>query len=185
VSSAPGQPVFQLRITLQDVHPPVWRRLLVPGSVRLDKLHRMIQAAFGWSDYHLHDFRIGDLRWGTYLDDYPEDELDERTLTVVQALEGVRRFSYEYDFGDSWEHEIIIEDFGRAELGLKFGVCVDGQNACPPEDVGGYPGYEEFREAIADPDHHEHLRMLDWVGGAFDPAEFDLAIANARLQKVR
>jgi hypothetical protein len=90
-----------------------------------------------------------------------------------------------YDFGDSWEHEILIEDLWRAELGLKFAVCVDGQNACPPEDVGGYPGYEEFREAIADPDHQERDRMLDWVGGAFDPAEFDLALGNARLQKVR
>jgi hypothetical protein len=81
----------------------------------------MIQAAFGWSDYHLHDFGIGDLRWGTHLDDYPEDELDERTVSVVQALEGVRRFSYEYDFGDSWEHEIIIEDFWTLNWGSSSG----------------------------------------------------------------
>jgi hypothetical protein len=145
----------------------------------------MIQAAFGWWDCHLHDFKIGELRWGTHSDDFPEDELDERTVTVVQALGEVRRFSYEYDFGDSWEHEVLVEDFWRAELGLKFAVCVDGQNACPPEDVGGYPGYEQFREAIADPDHDEHDRMLYWVGGAFDPGNFDLALTNARLQKVR
>jgi hypothetical protein len=185
VPSPPGQPVFQLRIILQDIHPPVWRRLLVPGSVRLDKLHLMIQAAFGWWNYHLHDFRIGSVRYGTHSDDYPEDELDEKTVTVLQALEGTKRFSYEYDFGDSWEHEVVVEDSWRMPLGLKFGVCVDGQNACPPEDVGGCHGYAAFREAVADPNHEEHDSMLTWVGGSFDPTEFDLGMANARLQKVR
>jgi len=124
VPKPPGQPVFQLRITLQNIHPPVWRRLLVPGSVRLDRLHRMIQAAFGWEDYHLHAFRIGDASFGMLGDDPPEDELDETAVTVAAALEGVGRFDYEYDFGDSWEHEVVVEDFWRAPLGLKFGVCV-------------------------------------------------------------
>jgi hypothetical protein len=174
-----------VRVTLQDIHPPVWRRLLIPGSVRLDKLHLIIQAAFGWWNDHLHDFRIGSARYGTHIDDYPEDELDEKTVTVLQALEGTRRFSYEYDFGDSWEHEVVVEDCWRMPLGLKFGVCVDGQNACPPEDVGGCHGYAGFREAVADPNHDEHERMLTWVGGSFDPTEFDLGLANARLQKVR
>ena len=185
VPKPPGQPVFQLRITLQNIHPPIWRRLLVPGSVRLDRLHRMIQAAFGWEDYHLHAFRIGAASFGMQLDDYPEEELDETTVTVAAALEGVGRFDYEYDFGDSWEHEVVVEDFWRAPLGLKFGVCIDGQKACPPEDVGGYPGYEEFLEAVTDPDHEDHERLLTWAGGSFDPAAFDLALANARLQKAR
>ena len=145
----------------------------------------MIQAVFGWWDYHLHDFRIGSVRYGTHIDDYPEDELDEKTVTVLQALENTRRFSYMYDFGDSWEHEIVVEDFRRMSLGLKFGVCLDGQNACPPEDVGGTRGYAEFVEAVADPDDEDHERMLTWVGGSFDPSEFDLGLANARLQKVR
>ena len=145
----------------------------------------MIQAAFSWEDYHLHAFRIGDAQYGTLLDDYPEDELDETAVTVAAALEGVGRFDYEYDFGDSWEHEVVVEDFWRAPLGLKFGVCIDGQKACPPEDVGVYPGYEEFLEAVTDPDHEDHERLLTWAGGSFDPGAFDLAPANARLQKTR
>jgi hypothetical protein len=177
--------VFQLRVTLEQIEPPVWRRLLVPGSVRLDKLHRMIQAAFGWWDYHLHAFEIGEERYGTVDDDCPEDELDETTVTLVQALDGVDRFAYEYDFGDSWDHEIVVEDFRRMPEGLKFGVCVDGQNACPPEDVGGPSGYAEFLDAMADPFADEHERVLNWLRGPFDPTEFDLALANARLQKVR
>lgn len=177
--------MFQLRISVEDIHPPIWRRLLVPGSIKLGKLHLMIQAAFGWLDYHLHDFLIDEVRYGVQFDDYPEGELDEKTVTLVAVLEGVRRFRYEYDFGDSWGHELVVEDFWRVPAGLKFGVCVDGQNACPPEDVGGPPGYARFLEALSDPDDEEHESFLTWVGGSFDPTEFDLALANVRLQKVR
>jgi hypothetical protein len=177
--------VFQLRLTLEDVRPVVWRRLLVPGSVRLDKLHRMFQAAMGWQDYHLHSFEIGDARFGMQFDEFPEGELDEKSVTVLRAIGDVRRFSYEYDFGDSWGHEVVVESFSRSLLGLKFGVCVDGQNACPPEDCGGPPGYADVLEVLADPTHEEHEHTRSWVGGPFDPAEFDLGLANARLQAVR
>ena len=177
--------VFQLRVTLEDIDPPIWRRLLVPGNAKLDKLHRMIQAAFGWWDYHLHAFEIGEARYGTLDDECPEDELDETTVTVAQALEGVQRFTYEYDFGDSWDHEVVVEDSRRIPEALKFAVCLDGQNACPPEDVGGPHGYAEFLQALADPADEEHDSVLEWAGGSFDPTEFDVALANARLQKVR
>jgi hypothetical protein len=177
--------VFQLLITVEDIDPPIWRRLLVPGSIRLSKLHLMIQAAFGWWNYHLHDFVIEGARYGTQTDDYPEDELDEKIVTLVEVLQGVRHFSYEYDFGDSWDHDLVVEKFWRKPFGLKFGVCVDGQNACPPEDVGGPPGYARFLEAVSDGEDEEHERYLTWVGGSFDPSEFDLALANARLQRVR
>jgi hypothetical protein len=181
----PGQPVFQLRVTLEAVTPLVWRRLLVPGSVRLDKLHRMFQAAMGWHDYHLHSFEISGARFGAQLDDFPEGELDEKAVTVLRAAGAVRAFSYEYDFGDSWGHEIVVESFSRLPLGLKFGVCIDGQNACPPEDCGGPPGYADLLEVLADPTHDEHEHMRSWVGGPFAPREFALALANARLQTVR
>ena len=163
----------------------VWRRLLVPGSVRLDKLHRMFQAAMGWEDYHLHLFEIGDSRFGMQFDEFPEDELQEKDATVLRAIGDARRFSYEYDFGDRWRHEVVVESFARSPRGLKFGVCVDGQNACPPEDCGGVPGYADLLEVLADPTHDEHEHMRSWVGGRFDPEEFDLAFANARLQLVR
>jgi hypothetical protein len=185
VTKPPGQTVLRLRISLLDVHPVVWRRLLVPGSVRLSKLHLMFQAAMGWTDSHLHSFRIGDLLYGTQFDDYPPEELDEKSVTALSALRGQRRFIYEYDFGDSWEHEVVVEAMTTTALGLKFAVCLDGQNVCPPEDCGGTPGYATMLEALADPSHEEHDQFLTWVGGAFDPAAFDLAEANIALQRVR
>jgi hypothetical protein len=180
------QPVFQLRIQLKRVTPMVWRRLLVPGGVRLLKLHEMFQAAMGWTNSHLHSFTIGDQLYGMHIEDWPEEELDEKGFTVFVALRGgVRRFGYEYDFGDCWEHEVIVEDTTWTPLALKHGVCVDGQNACPPEDVGGVVGYEQFLEAIRDPGHDEHDSQLLWVGYKFDAEAFDLAAANALLQRVR
>lgn len=181
----PGQSVVQLRLSLKDITPTIWRRLLVPGSVRLAKLHLMFQAAMGWTNSHLHDFRIGDQLYGTQFDDYPDDELNENDVTVLQAVSDQRRFIYHYDFGDSWDHEVVVEARWTMPVGLKFAVCVDGQHACPPEDCGGHPGYAEMLEALADPSHDEHDSYLQWVGGSFDPTEFDLAVANAALQRVR
>lgn len=181
----PGQAVIRLVTTLVDVEPAVWRRLLVPGSVRLDKLHRILQAAMGWDDHHLHCFEIDGQRFGIQFDEYPEGELDEKSVTVHGALSDVDRFTYEYDFGDGWEHDVVIEARWRMPTGLKYGVCLDGANACPPEDCGGAPGYEYFLQAIADPSHDDHDDMVGWVGGDFDAAAFDIAAANARLQTVR
>ena len=181
----PGQGVFQLRITLVDVEPAVWRRLLVPAAVRLAKLHEMFQAAMGWTNSHLHSFTIGDDRYGMQFDEYPEGEIDEKQVTVLRAVGEHRRFSYEYDFGDSWEHEVIVEEFVRTPLGLKHAVCLDGQNACPPEDCGGTGGYAELLEVLADPEHEEHDHLVDWVGGMFDSTLFDLAAVNVALQHIR
>jgi hypothetical protein len=172
-------------LTLAEVEPVVWRRLLVPGSVRLDKLHRMFQAAMGWEDRHLHAFEIGDRRFGMQFDDFPEGELDEKEVTVLRAIGDARRFVYQYDFGDSWRHDVVVESLSRSPRGLRFGVCVDGQNACPPEDCGGPAGYVDLVEVLADPTHDEYEHLRSWVGGPLDPAEFDLAFANARLQTVR
>ncbi len=172
-------------MVLQDVDPVVWRRLLVPGAVRLTKLHDMLNVAMGWTDSHLHQFRVGDALYGMHLDDWADDEIDEKEMTVLQALRKERRFFYDYDFGDSWEHEVVIEELTWSYFGLKFAVCIDGQNACPPEDVGGTSGYRDFLDAIAEPHHEEHESYLEWVGGTFDPAEFDLAATNATLQRIR
>ena len=181
----PGQPVVECTIELSRVEPGVWRRLLVPASVRLDKLHRMFQAAMGWEDYHLHSFEIGGERYGMQFDDYPEGELDEKDFTVVNAVGTSERFTYEYDFGDSWEHEITVHRVWWMAKGLRFAVCLDGANACPPEDVGGSWGYEHLLTVLADPSHEEHEHLRGWVGRLVDPAEFDLALVNARLQAVR
>jgi integrase len=185
VPTPPGQPVLELLVELRDVEPRVWRRLLVPGSVRLDKLHRMLQAAMGWEDCHLHSFEIDGARYGTQFDEYPEAELQEKSFTVIGAVGSSRRFAYEYDFGDDWEHDISVEATWRMPIGLKLAVCLDGANACPPEDCGGAPGYEDLLRVLADPTHADHEHMRGWVGGPFDPHEFVLPLANARLQTVR
>jgi hypothetical protein len=181
----PGQPVVDCTIELIGVQPRVWRRLLVPGSVRLDKLHRMFQAAMGWEDYHLHAFEIGGVRYGMQFDEYPDGELQEKDVTVITAIGANEWFTYDYDFGDSWEHQVTVHRVWRMAKGLKFAVCLEGANACPPEDVGGSWGYEHLLEVLADPSHEEHEDLSEWVGGPFDRAAFDLALVNARLQAIR
>ena len=151
----------------------------------MDKFARVLLAAMGWSNTHLHAFAVGNERYGMNYDDFPEGEIDEKTVSVLQALRDERRFIFEYDFGDSWEHEVVVEELTRPPIGLKFAVCIDGANACPPDDVGGTGGYGEFLEAIVNPAHDEHANYLEWIGGSFDPTAFDLAEVNARLQKVR
>lgn len=180
-----GQSVFRLRIQLRDVTPVVWRRVLVPGSIRMAKLSPILLAAMGWNNSHLHAFVIGDKRIGMCFDDYPQGETDERSVTVLQALRGERRFVFEYDFGDDWVHDVVVEDLTWTYFGLKFAVCLDGGNAGPPDDVGGTYGYAEFVQAVTDPKHEEHDRMVEWAGGPFDPGEFNLAGTNALMQKVR
>jgi Plasmid pRiA4b ORF-3-like protein len=173
---------MRLQISLIDSEPLVWRRLLVPATIRLDKLHRVFQDAMGWTDSHLHMFRMDDdVLYTSYDHDLLQGELDERTVTLEQALGDGTRFFYDYDFGD----DVIIEDTTTTtRSGLKYAVCIDGQNACPPEDCGGLSGYERFREALADPTDDEHDHYTEWVGGSFDPERFDLAAVNVALQQI-
>jgi hypothetical protein len=149
------------------------------------KLGNILLAAMGWSNSHLHAFRVGEKRYGMNYDDYPDEEIDEKSVTVLQALRDVRLFTFDYDFGDSWEHEVVIEKLTWSLVGLKYAVCLDGANACPPDDVGGTSGYGEFLIAIADPAHEEHDSYLEWIGEPFDPTEFDLGYVNAVLQRIR
>jgi hypothetical protein len=176
---------LRLRIQLAEVHPAIWRRLLVPGDVSLAKLHSILQAAMGWTDSHLHNFRVGDKLFGPQYDDHPEEELDETSVTAIQAIDRHRRFGYDYDFGDGWEHEIVVEELAETPSALRFAVCIDGQNACPPEDCGGPPGYAHLLEVLSTPSHDEHHDFVDWLGGPFDPEAFDLAESNVALQRVR
>lgn len=184
---ARAYPVFQLRVRLEGTNPVVWRRLLVPGQLRLPALHSVFQEAFGWSDSHLHQFRVGSSVYAVHTEDWDTDDgdTDEAEVSVFDAFHGERRGFYDYDFGDSWHHEVVVESESSIPGALKHAVCLDGQNRCPPEDVGGVDGYAEFLGAISDPAHEEHDELLAWVGGSFDPEDFDLAAANAALQRVR
>jgi hypothetical protein len=177
--------VYQIKITLRDSKPPIWRRLLVPDSISLYKLNQIIQIAMGWTDSHLHQFIIH----GEYYSiPSPEDWgpiIDERRSRLDQiAASESDKFIYEYDFGDSWDHEVLVEKILPPEPGVKYPVCIKGKRACPPEDVGGIWGYEEFLEAMSDPNHDEHDRFIAWWGGEFDPEEFDIEEINQVLGKV-
>jgi hypothetical protein len=183
----PGDPVYQVKITLLGVeNPPVWRRVLVPAAIRLDQLHDVVQAAMGWQNCHLHAFVDGQTYYGV-----PDPELrfrDEGTTRLGDLTAPDGQLLYNYDFGDDWDHEILVEEATVATPDGRYPRCVAGQSACPPEDVGGSPGYARLIEILADPSHVEHQDMLGWLGiedsGQFDPARFDPAEANRRLATV-
>ena len=180
--------VYQLKVTLDDVSPPVWRRLLVSGDTNLLTLHEIIQEAMGWQNYHLHMYTIAGQIYGDPEDD-EYDELgtkDETRYRLNQLGLGEKaRFKYEYDFGDSWHHTILVEKILQAEKGARYPICLAGKNACPPEDVGGVWGYETFVAAIANPKHEEHEHYRAWIGGDFDPKEFNLDKVNERVRGVK
>lgn len=176
--------IYQLRASLAEVRPPVWRRVLIPGGYTLDRVHRVLQYAFGWLDCHLHSFEIDGESYGTPDPDGElvlRDELDHR-LDAVVGKGG--RFRYTYDFGDWWEHDIVVEDVFAADPDERYPVCLDGERAAPPEDVGGPYGYRQFLAALADEDHPEHAAMLGWVGRAFDPAAFDAVRATTLARRM-
>jgi hypothetical protein len=182
----PGVSAMRLRLSLLDLTPTVWRRLLVPGQVTLSKLHVMIQAAMGWEDYHLHAFEIDGERYGASdPEEDDEDVIDEGTAVLSDVASGQARFFYEYDFGDFWRHEVVVESVDPVPMALKFAVCVDGQRACPPEDCGGTSGYRDLLESIGSPGQNTEIGCVDWAGRPFDPDGFDLSIINAALQRVR
>jgi len=175
----PAAQLVQLLVTLRDIEPAIWRRLLVPDSLTLRELHAVLQTAFGWQDYHLHLFDIDGVLYGD-VEDLDRPTGDEDTFTVGQAAAVVTEFGYEYDFGDGWEHDIRVEQL-MPSVGAATPQLLAGARACPPEDCGGAPGYEELLAAITDAHHEEHEHLVEWLGGSFDPEAFDLAGTNAHL----
>ena len=188
--AAPSLVDVQLRIELQHLTPLIWRRVRVAEAVTLATLHRILQAAMGWSDSHLHEFEIARRRYGVPDDDndWPESEplSDERRVRLQSFVEArVRRFHYTYDFGDNWQHVVKIEDLVPRGTDQPLVTCIAGENRCPPEDVGGTPGYAEFLGIVKNARHPEHADMLTWAGGPFDPIEFDIKIVNRRLAYIK
>jgi hypothetical protein len=182
MSEIAGHPIYQLKVTLMEVRPPVWRRLQVPSSATLKKLHQILQIALGWTDSHLHEFVVGDQTYGTPHSEYPNKTRNEARVRLNEVLVKEKdSMVYEYDFGDGWEHKIVLEKILPNSPGLPFPACVAGARACPPEDCGGVSGYGEFLEAIADPFHPEHEDITQWIGGEFDPEYFDKDEVNEEL----
>jgi hypothetical protein len=184
-----GTPPYRLKITLRDCKPPIWRRIVVRADMKLDRLHRVIQTAMGWSDCHLHQFVVGGVYYGQpdrEGDDFGTETLNEKRYTVTDLAPGAKqKFIYEYDFGDSWQHEVLVEEVLPPDLDFKHPVCLGGANACPPEDCGGIPGYYDLLAALADPKHEQHEEMKEWVGGAWDATRFSLEHTNAGLKRIK
>jgi pRiA4b ORF-3-like protein len=179
-------PVYQLKVTLAGSRPPIWRRLQVSGDVTLGQLHRILQIVMGWEDVHLHLFASGRT---VYRDPEPElgfESRDEWKFRLREVLKREReRLRYEYDFGDGWEHSILVEKILLPGVGSERPVCLAGKRHCPPEDSGGILGYERLLAILRDPSHPEHQEMAEWVGEELDPEEFDLEAVNRALARLR
>ena len=171
----------QIKVTLVGSKPPIWRRLIVKDNIRLDELHSVLQVAMGWSDYHLHQYRVGNSYIGIPEPEFDFDVTDESKVCLHDIVFDPKdSFVYEYDFGDGWEHKIVLEKILPLDCS-ESPVVVKGKKACPPEDCGGIWGYYDFLDAIQDPKHEEHESMLEWVGGEFDPDAFDMDSINKEL----
>jgi hypothetical protein len=171
-------PARELTVTLLDVKPPVWRRLVVPESMSLRELHAVLQTAMGWQDAHLHLFRVAEVLYGD-VEDFPGEPGDEEATTVGDIAVRSAEFGYEYDFGDGWEHRVQV---GERTVASDTPHCLDGARACPPEDCGGPPGYQRLLQVLADPADPEHAELKEWLRGPVDPEAFDVAAVNDLLE---
>ncbi|QDU92511.1 IS1096 element passenger TnpR family protein [Lignipirellula cremea] len=180
--------VYRLKITLRGASPPIWRRIETT-DVTLGKLHELIQTAMGWTNSHLHQFEVGDLRLmdsRLFMDDFQDlgamDYAGVRLSHLLAPQGSKKQLIYLYDFGDGWEHKVTLEAVSLVEPGVSYPRCTGGKRACPPEDVGGVWGFVDFVAAVTDPDHSEHDAMLEWYG-PFDPAAFDPKEATQQMKE--
>ncbi len=185
-------PIYQMKVVLLDSQPPVWRRLQVPGDARLDWLHAVLQVAIGWTNSHLHQFRVGEKRYSDTRHEFAEFEGDPevfeaRKFTLRQiAPREQDAFGYEYDFGDSREHEVTVEKILPPDaVTARTALCIEGARACPPEDCGGVGGYDALLKILRNRKHPEHETMKDWLGRAFDAEAFDVGKINLWLRKLK
>ena len=180
--------MYQLKLTLQDIRPPIWRRVLVPAKARLNCLHDVFQIVMGWTDSHLHHFETDAACYGVLyagLDDDGIEIIDSSGVSLDSLLKAEGdSLLYRYDFGDNWRHDVVVEKILSGDAPPRP-QCVAGERHCPPEDVGGVPGYEQFLEVIFDPTHEDYQNMVTWAGGRFQPEDFDLRAVNAMLSRMR
>jgi hypothetical protein len=177
--------VYQVKVILHGAKPPIWRRLRLPASTTLAQLHQVIQVAFGWEDAHLHAFEVGGRRYSRPDFELWDEAADEGKARLQDlASRPGARLRYTYDFGDSWEHDVLVED-ALAPDGVPHAVCLAGRRAGPPEDCGGVWGYAELCEILADPNHPDHGERVEWLGHPHDPAAFDKDAINTSLARIR
>ena len=170
--------IARLHVTLNDVKPLVQRRVEVPLAIRLDRLHLVLQAAMGWTNSHLYEIRARNIGWGVPDPDFGDGPLDAKKARLADVLEdvGTKTVKYLYDFGDGWEHTVKVERITDAVPGLAYPVLINATGRCPPDDVGGPWGYDEFLEALADPAHENHAEMKKWAGETFDPTAVNVEV---------
>jgi len=177
--------IYQLKILLKESKPLIWRRCLVPGNFTLEKLHKVIQIVMGWGNAHLHEFRVGDVSYSEPDADLGEHVKDQKKVTLSEIAPKDRtQFTYLYDFGDSWSHEIIIEKIIPWQKKIQYPHCIDGERACPPEDCGGIWGYKDLLRALKNPKTQEQKELVEWVGD-FNPLLFDVNDINTELKKIK
>jgi hypothetical protein len=172
--------VLSLKVTLRNTKPPIWRRIVMPGTMNLYDLHTAIQVTMGWEDSHLHAFDVGGRQYGDPAT--TDDVADEASLTLNGLVKsGISRFRYSYDFGDDWEHDVLIEKAPAANSATAYPACVAGKRSCPPEDCGGPWGYEQLLTILADPGHKQYEEQREWIGEDFDPEAFSVSEADTIL----
>jgi hypothetical protein len=174
--------VARLRISLDDITPEIWRMVDFPTAGSLKMLHDVVQAAMGWQDYHLWHFEVEGRRYGLTKPDLPHWNVVSAKNAKFSSLldRGARQLTYTYDMGDDWRHTVTVEGVRTGESDTKYPRLVAGERRCPPEDVGGWPGFEMFLEAMADPTHESHDELVRWYGGRFDPDDMgELATSRA------
>jgi hypothetical protein len=177
-----GPTVHVLRVSLRDVEPEVWRRLAVKSDTPLPRLALLLEKAMGWGGYHMHVFDVGGVMFGVPDEDF-DNVINEKAAKLHHVLPSVgTSLRWDYDFGDGWEHDVVVAAIESPADDQRYPVCLEGARACPPEDCGGPPGYEHLLAVLADPTDPEHGELSEWIPPGFDAAAFDLAAANRRLR---
>ena len=178
--------VHQLKVTLRGVKPPVWRRIVVKSDVTLGELAALLEGAMGWLGGHLHAFDVDGTWYGMPDPDWESDDLDESQYRLRDVLSGEgAKMRWDYDFGDGWEHDVVVEKINPVDPEVEYPVCLSGRRACPPEDCGGPHGYDRLLTALADASHPDHEELKSWAPPDFDPAYFDVEGANLAMRSPR
>jgi len=188
--------IYQLKILICNIYPPIWRRILILNRSTLRDLHKSIQKWFNWSDYHLYEFyfylgkdfysRTSIRGSGGLLGPkIPDPKLNEEEIRLCDVFtEYTKKIWYLYDFGDNWEHEITLERIFPYREGFKESICVGGDRAAPPEDCGGVWGYQDILKALNNPTNPEYSQLLEWVGEDFDPEDMGISIEQMTQKEI-
>lgn len=183
--------IIQLKFTLQWTKPPIWRRILVDKQTTFFELHHIIQIAMGWKNYHLFEFKVNNYRIGEPIEEFEDigfgmgKLIDAKTISLDSIITDIKeKLEYKYDFGDGWNHQIVVEKFLPPDSKTKYPICIDGKLNCPPEDCGGVGGFYGMLNIIENKKHPERKEMLEWLGGQYDPEYFDKDGINVVLKKL-